>query len=391
MPVFKRSGQPQHKLHSALPRLAIALAMLGSFGAGLAWPVARASLSQDFAALQQLMGLIRSQALAAPDELSLMRGATQGLVEALDDPYTSYLPPADYAALKEEKSGQVVGIGIELAYREGQVRVMSVLDQTPAAEAGLKPGDLILNIENRQTSELEWHEILRLMQGLPGQPLKLGYQPAGGGPVQTRTLVRDILNLQAVELKALSGDICQLRLRTFFNENLAAQVTAQIAAQPEACATGMILDLRNNPGGLLEQALQLAGLFGIQGTVVQIVSREGEIQPEASVSEALIPEALPIVVLINQGTASAAEVLAAALQESGRAMLMGETSFGKGLVQSLLPLEDGSGLSLTTHRYLTRRGNNLQQAGIHPDIRYSNPDPDQVLRQAQAYLLATAP
>ncbi|HEY9841214.1 MAG TPA: S41 family peptidase [Candidatus Obscuribacterales bacterium] len=361
----------------------LALAMLLAFTLGLNLPGVRAAnFSQGFAALLQSLQLIRTQALDSPDELALMRGATRGLVKALADPYSSYLEPDDFQALKAEESGQVVGVGLELAYRQQQVLVMSVLDQTPAEAAGLQPGDRILAIDGQSADQLSWPEILRQMQGLPGQSLNLSVQ--SHGHLRKLTLVRQILNLQALSFRRLTADICQLRIRTFFNENLHQQVSERLAQSLGDCSGGLILDLRNNPGGLLTEALSLAGQLGIQGTVVQIVSREGRVQTEATQSEALLLDTLPLLVLINGGTASAAEVLAAALQESGRAQLMGETSFGKGLVQSLLPLSDGSGLSLTTHRYLTLKGKNLHQAGIVPDIPAQ--DPEHLLEQAQAYL-----
>lgn len=325
------------------------------------------NLSQGLARLLETLKAIRAKP-NAPDELKLMRGAIQGMLKSLDDPYTNYLDPQDFQALKTEESGHVAGVGVELDYRNQEVVVMSVLDLTPAAKAGLHSGDKILAFDGVEARGLSWPEILNRLQGEAGQPLTLKILPAGQAIPRTLTLVRQELNLQAVEFTALPNDVCQLRIRTFFNENLHQEVETKLGEGLDACAGGLILDLRNNPGGLITEAIAVAGQLGIQGTVVQIVSREGQIQPEDAQDEALLPDTLPMVVLINKGTASAAEVLAAALKEKGRAVLMGETSFGKGLVQTLLPLSDGSGLLITTHRYLTSRGNNLHKVGIAPDI-----------------------
>lgn len=342
------------------------------------------NLSQNLAAMLQTLGLIQDQALTRPDDLSLMRGAIRGMLKSLNDPYSSYLEPADYAALKAEESGEVVGVGVELDYRDRQVLIMSVLEQTPAARAGLRSGDRILAIDGVETATLSWPDILRRMQGGIGQPLQLRILPAGKSLPVNLSLIRQTLNLSAVGLESLPNDICRLNLRTFFNQNLHQEVEDRLAEGMENCVGGLILDLRNNPGGLISEAIAVAGQLGINGTVVQIVSREGRVEPQDTAVPAVLPESLPMVVLINKGTASAAEVLTAALRENGRAVVLGETSFGKGLVQSLLPLDDGSGLLLTTHRYLTGRGNNLQQVGIQPDLPMA--DGPELLDKAQAYL-----
>lgn len=370
-------------------RLGIAASLL-AFVAGLCWPVAQASLSERFTLLLEVRELIESKALQSVSQQSLLEGATEGLLKALNDPYSAYLPPQKFSELTQEKSGQLVGLGFELAYRDQEVLIMSVLEQTPAAEADLRSGDKILAIDGKEIQELDWAGILERLQGNAGSSLSLKVLPIGSAKSRELRLTRRLLNLQAVSFQALPLDLCSLRIQTFFNENLAQDVLERLAEDAASCAGGLILDLRNNPGGLLQQAVALAGQLGVSGTVVQIVSRDGQTEQVQAEAESLLPDSLPMVVLINQGTASAAEVLAAALQESGRAIVMGEPSFGKGLVQSLLPLGDGSGLSLTTHRYLTRLGNNLHQVGIHPDLpQIVAGDSEQLLKQAQFYLLST--
>lgn len=364
-----------------------ALWVLLAFGMGLSTaPAFSADMARQLAVLTQALELIRRHGLDAPDELTLMRAATQGLLDALGDPYSDYLTPAEYEALTSEKSGQLVGVGIEIAWRNEQVLIMSVFDGTPAERAGLRAGERILAINGESLDGLSWARINQLLQGERGEPVSLTRQiPGVAFPVERR-LVREVLNLQAVTVQRLPGNACQLRIRTFLNENLHTQVAQVLQQEEPFCGEGWVIDLRNNPGGLLSEAVQVAGQLGIEGAIVEVVGREGRSEVLKSTQEDAISEAVPLVVLINGGTASAAEVLAAALQESGRALVMGQTSFGKGLVQSLLPLEDGSGLSLTTNRYLTRRGHSLHQRGIQPDVSLPDGDPDRELTQAADYL-----
>ncbi|PKL80561.1 MAG: hypothetical protein CVV27_00290, partial [Candidatus Melainabacteria bacterium HGW-Melainabacteria-1] len=280
------SGAQRHE------RRLIALVLLLSFVAGLAWPQAQAGSSQELGRLLQTLQQIR-QRHPQTDDLQLMRAATAGLVASLNDPYSSYLSPEDYSALKSEKSGQLIGVGLELAYRDGQVLVMSVLDQTPAAAAGLRPGDQLVAIDDKSLAGLSWHDILRLMQGGIGQGLKLNYRPADGGPPRSATLIRTLLTLSALGFSALPSEVCQLRVRTFFNEFLHQQVQEQLLANMTQCSAGLIVDLRNNPGGLLTEAIQVAGQLGVEGVVVQILGRDGQVQAEATQTESLLPDTLP--------------------------------------------------------------------------------------------------
>lgn len=364
-----------------------------AFAAGLSLspllaPAVGQTMSQQLLKVFDTLERIQREVPNPPSELKLMRAATRGLVTALGDPYSDYLEPEAYAALTQEKEGQVVGIGIELAYRDSKVLIMSVLDQTPAAEAGLKARDVIQAIDGKDVSALSWADTLTLLQGEAGEPVTLTILSEGAERPVNRRLVRQVINVLALSLMPLGQDLCQLKIRTFFNENLHSQLGTLLATELENCAGGLIVDLRNNPGGLLDEAIAVAGQLGITGTIVQTVNRDGVVTASTAEAESMIPDTLPMLVLINQGTASAAEVLAAALQESGRASLMGEKSFGKGLIQSLLPLADGSGLSLTTGRYLTRRGHDLNQLGIQPDLPVSADNPDELLQQAQNYLLS---
>lgn len=348
-------------------------------------PAQAENLSQALAVCFQALRLIASEALQQPSQEALLQGASKGLVNTLGDPYSVYLPPEVYSALSAEKSGEVVGIGVELTYQNDQLTVMSVLPETPAERAGLQAGDQILAIDGQDVSRLSWPEASRLLQGQLGQPLRMRFRHESGDVLE-RSLRRERLRLEAFQFQALSGGLCELRLITFFNEALSSDLQKALLNAETDCPQGMIVDLRNNPGGLIESAVEVAGLLGVEGPVLHVVSRDGGRQTVEALTPTLY--SLPMVVLIDQGSASAAEILAAALQESGRAALMGETSFGKGLVQSLLPLSDQSGLSLTTHRYLTRRGLDIHGVGVTPDFELL-PEPDNPnawLEYAQEYL-----
>lgn len=323
------------------------------------------NVSQYLASIYQAYQVIRDQSLYPPSEQELMTAASQGLVRGLNDPYSSFLTQAEFASLEAEQVGEIVGLGMELAYREQQVHIMSVIENTPAAQSQLRSGDIILAINDVSVSELSWFEINQMLTGELHSGIKLTCLQAHTGKEISVRLIREVLNLKAVELKRFEDGICQLKIHTFFNENLHEQILSALNNQGSCSA--LILDLQNNPGGLLQEALKLAGTLGIQGTVVQLVNREGAIR-ELSSSEPLGISQIPMLVLINQGTASAAEILAASLSESGRALLIGQQSFGKARVQNLLPLPEGFGLSLTTDKYLTRKGFDINGIGLEPDI-----------------------
>lgn len=336
----------------------------------LSGPAVAGNFSKQLAKLVQVAQLLATQTLQKPDMDRLMQAAARGMVAALDDPYSSYLSSESYAALSKEQSGEVIGIGVELAYREQHVQVMSVLEDTPAARAGLRSGTEILTIEGRSVERLSWPEINHLLLGEAGQSVELGFRLNAGAALQQKRLQREVLKLQAVSLIPLRAGVCHLKIQTFFNEQLHEQVAEALLAGADACEAGLILDLRNNPGGLVTEAVQVAGQLGVQGTVVQVLSNTGKLDLIETTDLPIYPET-PMVVLVNSGTASAAEILAAALQESGRAILLGENTFGKARVQSLLSLSDGAGLSLTTNSYLTRLGKDIHAIGIAPDFYFS--------------------
>jgi carboxyl-terminal processing protease len=348
----------------------IALGLL----AGMLWPLqgslVQASSSQELARLMRVSAAIQRYSLTPVTEAALLEAASAGLVNALEDPYSLFLNSSQYQALQAQKTGEVVGIGVELAYREQQAVVVSVLPDTPAQRAGLQSGDRLLAVDGVDLAKLSWAEINTRLQGKKGEILLLRWQsltPARQRVVREARLQRADLLLTATTFTPKGEGLCTLKVHTFFKETLAEDIAQLLQQEEENCINGLVLDLRNNPGGLVGQAVDLAATLGVAGTVFQLQSREGGITPINAPSP-VFTWTLPLVVLVDKSSASAAELLAAALKESGRAVIMGETTFGKGLVQSLFSLPNETGLSLTTARYLTRLGNTIHKRGLAPDV-----------------------
>lgn len=228
-------------------------------------PALSQSLSQELATLLQVRQLIATKALQTPEPEHLMQAATEGLLQALADPYSIYLSPPHYSALQAEKSGQIVGLGLEIAYRNQQVLVMSVLDDTPAAASRLRAGDQILKIDHQALSALSWAEINARLSGEIGQAVTLDYLQQG--QLRQERLIRQVLKLEPLRAQRLAADLCYLKITTFLSEDLHQKVK-QTLETLAPCTQGLILDLQNNPGGLLQEAIEVAGLLGVQGTVV---------------------------------------------------------------------------------------------------------------------------
>lgn len=323
------------------------------------------SLSHQMLKVLEIADVLEKHSLIPLTSERLFQGAQEGLVEALSDPYSSYYDPEAYQNLQSETQGVTVGLGIEIAYREQEVIILSVFQDSPAQAAGVLPMSKIEAIDGTPTQKLSWAEINQALQGPAGSKVELSLSHRG--QLQKRELQRAPLNLPSLEFEQLEKDLCYFKIRSFLREKLHQDFEG--ALQNSNCARGMILDLQGNPGGFVNEAVEIAGLLGLDGVIVQLSSRNQEEQ-ELTAQNQGVQLIGPIIVLINAGTASAAEVLTGALQDKNRAIVMGSPSFGKGLVQSILPLNNGGGLALTTGNYLTPRGRNLNQQGIVPDIKF---------------------
>lgn len=317
--------------------------------------------------------LVRQKALKKPllDRESTY-AAIQQMLASLDDPFTRLLKPNQYRSLQTSTSGELTGVGIQIALNPetGQLEVIAPIQGSPAEQAGILPRDQILRIDGFSTAELTLDEAAERMRGPIGSIVRLTVahagKPAGGQPLEIQ-LRRDRIALNPVqaELRTEGGiSIGYIRLSQF-NAKAVSEMTQAITRLEQQGASSFILDLRNNPGGLLQAGIEIAGLWLDQGTIVYTVNRQGTLGAFTADRQVLTRD--PLVVLVNRGTASASEILAGALQDNRRAQLVGERTFGKGYIQSLFSLSDGSGLAVTIAKYETPNHHDIHKVGILPD------------------------
>ncbi len=300
--------------------------------------------------------------------LDLLSGAVKGAVGAVGDPYSEYL---DARTLKEfliEAKGIFGGVGLVLGIKDKRITVIAPIEGTPADRAGIARGDWIIAINGQPTKDMALDEAVGKIRGKEGTEVILTVGRTGQEPGDY-TIVRDTIEIKTVSGKMLEGDIGYLRL-TFFNENTGESLTAKLRELEGQGMKAAILDLRNNPGGLLEESVKVAGQFIPQGPVVSVVTRDGS--RRTSYSQPGGPR-YPLVVLINGGSASASEIVAGAVQDTGAGTIVGTHSFGKGSVQSLIPLGDGTAIKLTVARYHTPKDRVINGVGVEPDILVVQP------------------
>jgi carboxyl-terminal processing protease len=296
--------------------------------------------------------------------------AIRHMLESLDDPYTRLLPPEQYRSLQTSTSGELTGVGLQITKDEkpGWLRVIAPIEGSPAEQAGIQPKDIVLEIDGANTTDLTLDEAAARMRGPQGTTVTLKLRHDQTADAELVSLTRQIITLDPVyaDLRTTrrGQSIGYLRL-TQFNGNAADSLTHAIRALEDAGAEAYVLDLRNNPGGLLQAGIEIARLWLPEGTIVFTVSRQGILDSFEAYGPALTEN--PLVVLVNEGTASASEILAGALQDNHRAQLVGSTTFGKGLIQSLFDLSDGSGLAVTVAKYETPAHHDINRLGITPD------------------------
>ena len=296
--------------------------------------------------------------------------AIQDMLAGLEDPYTRLLPPDQYRSLQTSTAGELTGVGLQISKDEhpGWLRVIAPIEGSPAEQAGIQPQDLVLQIDGVVTTDLTLDEAAARMRGQRGTTVTLELRHSDDTAPRQVSLTRDVITLNPVvsELKTTptGQQIGYLRLSQF-NGNAAEKLAEAIKALASQGAEGYLLDLRNNPGGLLQAGIEIARLWLPEGTVVYTVNRQGILDSFEAFGQAITDA--PLVVLVNEGTASASEILAGALQDNGRAALVGSTTFGKGLIQSLFDLSDGAGLAVTVAKYETPAHHDINKLGITPD------------------------
>lgn len=335
----------------------------------------------DLTLFGEIFDRVRAEYVDVPDERTLIHAAIQGMLSSLD-PHSGYIEPVDYADVQEDTSGQFGGLGIEVTMEEGLIKVVSPIDDTPAAKAGILSNDYIVELDGQQVLGLTLDEAVGKMKGQVGTLIKLKVVREGVEEPLDFELTRDIIAMRAVRW-TMEGDVGVMRLSRFSEQayvGIQKAITEIFEANEGKAPKGLILDLRNNPGGLVDQAVYVADAFLKQGAVVLTRGRADEESARYDARpddlDARIAE-LPLVVLINGGSASAAEIVAGALQDHKRATLVGTRSFGKGSVQSIINLGPDGAMRLTTARYYTPNNRSIQAAGIHPDILITQDVPEE--------------
>ncbi len=298
----------------------------------------------------------------------LIEAAINGMLTSLD-PHSSYLNVDDYKYMTEQTKGKFGGLGIQITSDSGLIKVISPIDDTPAAKAGIKAGDYITEVDGETVIGQTLNDVVNKLRGKVGSKVKVTIKRANKKPF-TVTLRRAEIKVDSVKSEIKDEDILYIRIPSF-NEDLSKNVEKAVKNSQKKLKNklvGIVIDVRNNPGGLLDQAIGVSDLFLEQGEIVSTRSRNVEDTVKFSATAGDIAKGLPIVVIINEGSASASEILAGALQDHHRAVVIGEKSFGKGSVQTVVQLPNGAGMRLTTARYYTPSGRSIQAKGIEPDI-----------------------
>jgi len=358
------------KLTWTLVLLLLALMFAGmSGGPALKKAQAENSRYQELELFTDVLSIVRKSYVEEVDFKKLIYGALEGMLATLD-PHSSFMTPDIYREMKIDTEGEFGGLGIEITLKDGLLTVVAPIEDTPAHRAGLLPGDSIVRIEGRSTKDMGIMEAVKLMRGPKGSEITIGVMREAFDKPRDFTIVREVIQIKSVKFRTMEKGFGYVRISQFQAHTVEDLRKALAALREESggSLSGLILDLRNNPGGLLDQAVAVADLFVREGLLVYTQGREPGSQMEFEATAAGTEPYYPMVALINEGSASASEIVAGALHDHDRAVIMGTQSFGKGSVQTIIPLSDDSGLRLTTARYYTPNGTSIQARGITPDL-----------------------
>jgi carboxyl-terminal processing protease len=328
---------------------------------------------EELRSFTEIFAKIKNDYVEPIDDKTLLRNAIRGMLSGLD-PHSSYLVPDDYKDLQAGTSGEFGGLGIEVGMEDGFVKVISPIDDTPAHRAGVKAGDLVIRLDDTPVKGMTLAEAVKLMRGKPGSDITLTIVRDGVDRPLAITITRDVIKVRSVKSEVLDDGYGYVRISQFQSrtgENLREAIEA-LEKENGSRLRGLVLDLRNNPGGVLSAAVSVSDAFLKEGIIVYTEGRLDDARLKFSAKSTDVMDGSPIVVLVNGGSASASEIVAGALQDHRRAVVMGTKTFGKGSVQTILPMENGSALKLTTARYFTPSGRSIQAKGIEPDIALDN-------------------
>jgi carboxyl-terminal processing protease len=331
--------------------------------------------AHDARLLSEVMGLIHDDYVDDTDDHTLMSNAIRGMVGELD-PHSAFMDKDEFEDLKIATEGNYSGIGVEVTAEEGVLTVIAPLDDSPAARAGIRPGDAILAIDGRLLRNEPLDDAIKRIRGEPGTVVKLGIGREPLPQPLELSIERAVVSVHSVRFGMLEPGYGYLRISQFSETTGPDTLAAIHALENESGGKlrGLVLDLRNNPGGVLDAAVEVSDAFLEDGTIVSAEGRSAESRFRMEAMEGDLARGAPIVVLVNVGSASAAEIVAGALRDNGRAKLLGQKTFGKGSVQTVLPLEDGQALKLTTSRYFTPSGVSIHERGIEPDVPLPEPE-----------------
>lgn len=339
-----------------------------SWSAATGYQEASATDYQQLNKFSQIMDMVRKSYVDEVSDEKLIEGALSGMLSSLD-PHSTYMNKEMFKQMQVETTGEFGGLGIEIAPAQGGIRIVAPIEDTPADRAGIKAGDLIIKIDAELAKDMTLPEAVDKMRGKPGTSITLTiFRTSEPRPLEVK-LSRDVIRVKSVKSDLLAPGFAYLRI-TQFQEHTSEQLEKQIKELMQRSGGslhGAVLDLRNNPGGLLDQAVEVSDLFLDSGDIVSTKSRIGK-NMSFQAEKGDILSGKPLIVLINNGSASASEIVSGALQDNHRAALLGTKSFGKGSVQRIIPLQDGSAFKLTTSLYYTPSGRSIQATGIEPDI-----------------------
>jgi carboxyl-terminal processing protease len=365
--------------------LALSTTVWTAFTARQHAPVAPIDPTIESAALvAEVIDRVRREYVDRIDDRQIVQSAIRGILADLDR-HSSYLDAEQYEDIRINTSGNYTGIGLDVNLEGGKVTVVTPLDGAPAARAGILPGDVVVSVDDVPVDERDVEAAVGRMRGAPGTPVTLGVLRAGSAAPLRFALMRSEVQVKSVTSEYLGNGLAYVRLTAFTEhtpsdlERAAAELAAAAGHEP---LLGLVLDLRSNPGGVLDAAVRVADTFLAEGLIVSGTGRVRQAQFEEFAHAGGALETVPAVVLVNGASASAAEIVAGALQDHGRARIIGETTYGKGSVQTVMPLGEGSAIKLTTSRYLTPSGRSINGTGIEPDVRVHSADANRQYRGA---------
>jgi carboxyl-terminal processing protease len=333
---------------------------------------------KDIKTFNEVFDMVKKNYVEEVDSSVLMQGAINGMIKSLD-PHSTYMTPELYKELEVETQGRFGGIGIEITLLKDVLTVVSPIEDTPAFNAGVKSGDQIIKIDGKSTKDISIMEAVKKLRGPQDTKVTITIMRENMAKPKDFVLTRAIIQVKSVKAKTFDDNIGYIRIASF-HERTADDVRKALRDIDKKVRPmkGLVLDLRNDPGGLLIQAIEVSDMFLKAGVIVSTRGRTKTMETKAIAKNDSNEITCPIVVLVNEGTASAAEIVAGALQDNGRALVIGTKTFGKASVQTVIPLEDGSALKLTTARYYTPKGRSIQAEGIKPDVivKYIRPSED---------------